>query len=484
MSSCAAPMRSGLGRIPVTRFRLAAARRMGANTASALLAALLLVLAAGCRSQSRPTDVLLVVVDTLRADRLGAYGNGRGLTPTMDRLAARGTRFARAYAPSSWTMPSVASLLTSRLPAQHLVSDFDSRLADGEVTFGERLAAVGFMNGGFTANWRLRADLGYGQGFANWQTFMGGPEGGKARGEVLRQAALAWIDAPRPHGEPQPRRLLYLQYMEPHAPFEAPAALRSRFGPAVANARAAELNKWAVIAFPPLAKLAGKGIAQLALLYDAEVAAVDAELGQLFNALEERGLLDRMLVIVTADHGEEFLEHGAIGHGHNLFNTTVRIPLIIAGRGIPAGRVVQEPVSLIDLAPTLLDALGLPPEPRFEGRSLLPLLRDPPLDRVAAPDIVVQLPRTGAAVDVRRHRDGLVRDDEKVLIDRDDAAALYDLAADPGEQHPRRLASDAALAAALDAALASLATRQQPHEEKAALDDATKEKLRALGYHR
>jgi arylsulfatase A-like enzyme len=448
------------------------------------LLALLALGAAACQSTPpKPTDVIVVVVDTLRADRLGRYGNGRGLTPVLDRFADRGVRFANAYAPASWTMPSVASLFTSRLPSQHLVSDFDSRLPDSEVTLAERLSAAGIATAGFTANWRLSTDLGYAQGFPTWRGFLNSPGSEKkARGEVVRAASLEWVDQKPAEGAPRPPRYLYLQYMEPHPPFEPPADLRARFAPDVSVDEAARLNNWALMLHPGREPVGPEGVARLSALYDGEVAAMDAELGRLFEALEQRGVLEHALVIVTADHGEEILEHGSFGHGFNLFNTTVHVPLIVAGPGIPVGRVVEENVSLIDLAPTILDVLGLPPEPRFEGRSLLPLLRGAAPAAAPPVDILLQLPAKGGDLDLRLHRDGLVRGPEKLLVGIDDVGQRYDLAADPGERHPADIPADAPLRAALDAANAALATRQQPAAQKAVVDDATKEKLRALGY--
>ena len=459
--------------------------RRGARRGALGILSLVALGLAACRSAPpTPTDVIVVVVDTLRADRLGRYGYGRGLTPVLDRLADRGVRFAHAYAPASWTMPSVASLFTSRLPLQHQVRDFDSRLPDSEVTVAERLNAAGFANAGFTANWRLTADLGYAQGFPTWRGFLNSPGSEKkARGEVLRAAALEWLDQKPAGGAPAPHRLLYLQYMEPHAPLEPPADLRARFAADVDPEEMARLNKWALMLHPGREAMTPEGAARLSALYDAEVAAVDAELGRLFEALEQRGVLEHALVIVTADHGEEILEHGTFGHGSNLFNTTVHVPLIVAGPGIPAGRVVEENVSLVDLAPTLLDVFGLPREARFEGRSLLPLLRGTAPATPAAPvDVIMQLPHKGGDLDLRAHQGGLVRGAEKLLIGVEGVGERFDLATDPGEQHPVTLPDDAPLRQAYESAAAALAARQQPAEQKATVDEATKEKLRALGY--
>ena len=301
----------------------------------------------------------------------------------------------------------------------------------------------------------------------------------KARGEVLRNAALAWIDGPDAKGQ----RLLYLQYMEPHTPLSPPPAQRARFAPGVSNEEAGKLNEWARTAWGARAPLPAEEMQDLFALYDAEVAAVDEEISRLFDALEKHKIFDRALVIVTADHGEEFLEHGNFGHGFNLFNTTVHVPLIIAGPGIAAGAVVNENVSLVDVAPTVLELTGGKPEPRFEGRSLVPLLRDGAKPSVSQVDIVLQLPRVSSKWDLRVHKDGLLRGPEKLLVSNKGVGEFYDLSQDPDEKNPAGSPAGAALQAALDADTSRLAARQQPQAEKVVVDEATKEKLRALGYH-
>ncbi len=435
-----------------------------------VLVVLLFVVCAGCRSQERPHDVVVLVIDTLRADRLGSHGYAAAHTPVLDALAARGTRFAQAYAPSSWTVPSVASLMTSRLPSQHLVTAFDSRLRDEELTIAERLRDAGFLAGGVTANWRLTKELGFAQGFLWWVPVLVEPV---TPGAYVRREALAWLD--RSSSAARTRRLLYLQYMEPHTPFAPSPALLERFAPEVSAEEALRIS---TEANTRLGGVTPERAALLSKLYDAEVAAVDAEIGLLFEGLEARGRLAKALVIVTADHGEEFLEHGKFGHGYNLFNTTVHVPLIIAGPGVPAGRVITDPVSLIDVAPTVLDLLGLDREPRFEGRSLVPLMQN---DGRPDADIVLQLPPTGTKLELRHHREGLVRGTDKLLVDLKGGLQSFDLSADPGEQAPLASSQDV-LHAALQAATIELTRRQQPVAEKAVVDDATREQLRALGY--
>src|SRR5262245_46602572 len=392
----------------------------------------LLLCAVSCR-RAEPTrpNVVVIVIDTLRADRLGVEGNSRGLTPFLDELAQRGTRFARAYAQSAWTNPSVASLLTSRYPSQHQVRNFDSKLAEDEVTFAQRLAQGGWVGGGFSAKVQLDGAKGYGRGFEHWERF---PETLKLRGGPLGEAALAWLDATwRPtSGRPL---LLYLQYMEPHAPYQPPAAFRERFAPGVTAEEAKRLND--LLLALEWSRLSDADVATLAALYDAEVAAVDAELRRFVGELERRGVLDHALLIVTADHGEEFREHGQLVHGLTLFEPAIHVPLLVIGGGFPAGAVVRRPVALVDVAPAILEAAALAPEPRFEGRSLRALLS--PLD--VEDEVLSELLSWQETDDWRQHAAALVAGTLKLIVPPYHLRTVrmpevFDLAWDPGEQFP------------------------------------------------
>jgi arylsulfatase A-like enzyme len=169
---------------------------------------------AGCPGRPPPPpNVLVVVVDTLRADKLGAYGNPRGLTPFLDQLAQRGTVFENAYATSSWTIPSVASLFTARYPSQHRVRTFGDRIGDGEVTFAERLRDAGWIGAGYAANPNLQERLGHAQGFAEWRT----TDDAKGEGDTLRRWGLDWLDRPWNRAATTPA-FLYLHYSAPASP--------------------------------------------------------------------------------------------------------------------------------------------------------------------------------------------------------------------------------------------------------------------------
>jgi arylsulfatase A-like enzyme len=454
------------------------------STAVARLAVCLAMLAAGraaagAGDSAQQPNIVVIVVDTLRDDRVGASRPGHGsLTPFVDELARRGTRFTNAYATSSWTNPSVASLFTSRFPSQHRVRGYESTLVATEVTLAERLRDAGYVTGGFSANPQLQAARGWDQGFDVWRTF----PSFDLRAPELTAACLSWLDGAwsRDGGRPL---FLYLQYMEPHAPYEAPPAVRASVAPGVSDADMQRLNgallglRWH--------ELGAADVADLEALYDAEVAAVDGALRELFAGLDARGALAGAVIVVTADHGEEFNEHQLFAHGFTLFEPAVRVPLIVAGGPLPAGSAAGSRVSLVDLAPALLDVVGLPGESRFEGRSLLP-------DAVGlAPrqDILMEL-LPWQDLDWRHHEAAFIQDDRKLLVPPPWKRALlgdsvFDLAVDPGETRTTPWGTEIdvlLLQQALDRRLDALAATRIPAEERNALTPEQRERLRALGY--
>jgi len=434
-------------------------------------------------TRGQPPNVVVIVVDTLRADRLGCYGNRRGLTPFLDQLAQRGVVFLHTSAASSWTAPSVASLFTSRYPSQHHVVSFGSRLADQEVTFAERLQRAHYLGAGFSANFRLLERLGYAQGFRFWRS--DAQKAGGLSGAQLRAEGLDWLDSSqRSSGQPL---LLYFHFMEPHSPYDPPEPFRSRFA---VNDDGSSANPGT--ALRQLVDLSTEGrrwtpqdVRPFERLYDAEVATVDDQIRLLLGELERRGVLDDAIVVLTADHGEEFGEHGGIEHGRTLYEESIRVPLIVVGPGIAAGQRVDEDVSLVDVAPTLLDLLGLSAEARFEGRSLLPLLPTGADGSRAPADILFELAPTGMRGAPQVHEGGIRRGQLKLLLRTDGGRESFDLATDPDEQHanPPAIAQEVSgLASALGLAGERLRGRAAAAIAGEVIDDATKEKLRALGY--
>jgi arylsulfatase A-like enzyme len=315
----------------------------------------------------------------------------------------------------------------------------------------------------------------------------------KARGDRLRGATLAWLDSTKQAAQPTPApHLIYLQYMEPHSPYEPKTPFRERFERpadgvdiARANARMQTVN---------FKEFTPAEVDVLESLYDGEVASVDAEIRTLFAALEVRGLLANAVVIITADHGEEFKEHGRMAHGHALYNESIRVPLIIVAPGIEGGKVIEDNVSLVDVAPTILDLAGLPAQPTFEGTSLVSRmqrrsLREWLIGLGGLPaDVISELPKTGSRLDVRGHSQALLQGQTKLLVElrgaeKREVPLIYDLQSDPGETAPAKRSRRAdAMQAVLQQRTEALVKRAAVSPETGTVDDATKEKLRALGY--
>lgn len=433
----------------------------GCRLRASSLALIALMATASCKREP-PPNVLIVTVDSLRADRLGAYGNQHGVTPFLDSLAQRGTVFANAFSVSSSTSPAVASLMTSRDPRQHLVTSFGSPLARTEQTFAEVLQARGYRTGGFSASFRLSQRLGYAQGFQQWQA-----EGATDAGlpaSTVRAQGLGWLSQV---AMSQPT-LLYFHFMEPHMPYVPAEPFRSRFlRSAITDAEIHLAFQRAIL--QPTQDTMREASQIAAQLYDGEVAACDDQLRLLFDALTQGGFLDHAIVILTSDHGEELFEHGANGHDHTLFTESMRIPLIVIAPGYVGGRRIEENVSLLDVAPTLIDLLGFPAEPHFEGESLVPLLEPESGVRrewskvvnrrqSGAPrDLLFRLDFNGMKPDQRVHSDGLLRWTQKLVIRPNGQHDVYDLAADPAEQSPNPPGSEG-IASLLEQAFAGQTT--------------------------
>ena len=406
--------------------------------------AALVFVALGC-GRSAPPDaperVVLVSIDTLRADHVGCYGASNAATPTLDALAARGARFETAISPAPLTLPSHATLLTGLDPPEHGVrSNGSFRLRDEIPTLAERLHAAGFASAAFVSAFVLDRRFGLARGFDAYDDQLGVQDedigvASRPAGQTI-DAALAWLDdAPE-------RFFLFVHLYDPHAPYEPPEPHRTR---------------------------------QLGRPYDGEIAYADAELGRLLAALEARFPDGGNLVVVTADHGESLGEHGEPTHAFTIYDATQRVPLLMAGPGVPAGRVVPSLARLADVMPTVLALAGQPAPPAATGRSLLPALRGEPEGEAReawVETLATQLelgwsPLLGVRTATHKY----------VRAPRPE---LYALADDPGETQ-NVAAEQPALAAELDALVTARAERQSA-TPNLGVDPQTAEQLHALGY--
>lgn len=379
-------------------------------------------------------NVLLVSMDTLRADHLGVYGYSRETSPTIDALGEGGTVFESAVTQGPWTLPAHMSLFTGLYPLEHGLTEYtEDRDAWRPVSpdvplLAEVLARSGFLTAAFTGGGFLGSDFGFARGFDLYRTE-------SRQLEDFAPAVVRWIGRNRHRPF-----FLFLHSYDVHQPYAPPAEHAARFAPAGPGPATEEVRGFCRAAeesgSPPGPEVLERAVA----LYDGEIRYADELLGRVLAALDERGLRERTLVVVLSDHGDEFFEHGNCDHIKSLYDPLVRVPLIVSGPDIPVGRF-DEPVELREVPGMVLDYLGIENRLRRGFRPVLEALAEPA--RLA--------PRAGysetccAAYELRDGRwrfDPQVRTlralrtrTHKLIADADGSPLeLYDLAIDPGEQ--------------------------------------------------
>ena len=450
-------------------------RRCLRGAALGLLAA---AMAAACSrppapaASEPPRNVLLILVDTLRADHLSAYGYPRSTSPSLDRLAAASLFFRQARSQAACTFPSVNSILTGRYPMRFLGQPGGLMgIPDSAQPLAAIFAARGFATAAVSASpivrvtpSRFNPHGGFGRGFEHFDETCLWREA-----DCVTRRALAWLRH-RPAGKPF---FLYLHYMDPHDPYQPPPTWQRRFaGPYAGKEWVAQGDplplQTMIHAGGPKVDLTRDDLQHLLDLYDDEIAYFDSSLGRLLDQLDKRGLARDTVVALVADHGEQFLEHGDVKHCRGAWEAETRIPLAVRIPGRAAQRI-DSPVEVVALAPTLLDAVGISPSGLdFEAASLL---AGPPADGVAKSS-------QGPFRSATDGRYKLIYDMAKGVM------ALYDLRVDPQEhhdvaaQHPDRVA-------ALREPLYAWLRRTEGHVASPKSLEAAQEaekQLRALGY--
>ena len=419
----------------MTRARRARAGAALLAAAGAIAALLLPTAACGllARRTSSP-DILLIVVDTLRADHLGAYGYARPTTPRLDALAQGGTRFESATSAAPWTLPSIMSILTSRLPSRHGVIDDGLRLPAETPTLASALGAAGYRAGAFVAHIYVTAPFGFDRGFAHFEDF-GLTRPGYALERGMEPTADRVTDAALAFVADDPAKPLFVMahYFDPHWPYEAPEPFRDRFAATPAWAGPPDTSYDALSRYQDPAVAMPDDYRRFVIdRYDGEIAFVDAQIGRLVDGFRKTRRGRPLAIVVTGDHGEEFKEHGSIGHGRQMYEEVLHVPLILvppaATTATGAAVRVGLPVSTLDIAPTLLALAGAATPAGMQGHSLLPLLTVDGAREAATPAPVSETVRLGA---IRQ----AVRSGPLKLIHSMDEnrAELFNLASDPNE---------------------------------------------------
>ena len=318
----------------------------------------------GCskRQQGKKPNIILIILDTARADSLGVLAEHGSSTPNIDDISRQGTTFVNAFAPSPWTVPSHASIFTGHYSHRHNAVHEHFRLSNSFQTMAEILKSLGYITGGFTCNAWLRPKSGMEQGFDTYkevykeQTKPKTDQGAAKATEMV----VNWLNQLADDGKPF---FLFVNYMEAHMPYKPPAKILYRLdsmkaGPGMRFFSNFPIKLAGLYNIGRL-KLTPDELTRVQTLYRAEIAYVDEKIGTLISCLRTHGPLDNTILIITSDHGENLGEHNLMGHEFSLFDTVLHIPLIVRfPSALPPGESVEAPVSLVDILPTILEILG------------------------------------------------------------------------------------------------------------------------------
>ncbi len=440
--------------------------------APVVLAALtLLVLGATTASgEGRSPSILLVTVDTLRPDRLSGYGYDRPTSPHIDDLLARGARFTRAWTVEPLTNPALSSMVTGVLPHEHGASRNGLRLQDGLDSLPKMLARAGWTTSAVVSNWTLKENIsGLDEHFENYFGVFSrrrwfGILNAEATGENVTDAAVEWVEE---HLDQSPEKpfLLWVHYVEPHAPYRFQKPFAHRLGIEAKNPSRSDR-------------------------YDTEIAEVDAQIGRLLGSVRNRIDDDRLLIFFAADHGESLGEHDFWGHGRFLYEPSLRIPMGFTWKGSIEQQTVDAQATIVDLAPTVLELVGLAIPETFRGESWAGVLTG--RAKAVGQARCYQAHRGavhGAPESERARSKGLLSvgridgDRKEIIVIKGNQRLLFDVEKDP--QELRSLVEpgsppSAELVQCMGEISEGLGSLDRLKVKQ--LDDETVEQLRALGY--
>lgn len=410
-------------------------------------------------------NVVLIVIDTLRRDHLSLWGGEWDNTPNLSAFAMEAVRFDRAFSQAPWTTPSIGSLLSSRYPSDLGITSNESRLPAEAELLSEVLQRSGYATGAVVSHTFCGSEWGFDQGFDSFDETQAGGHRTISAQEVSDRA-IQFVDAQdRPF-------FLFAHYFDPHivyqehADFSFASTERGAYEGPVRSGMSLQDIRTARIRRP------SRDLREVERIYASEIAFTDHHIGKLLEHLRARGIMDDTLVIVTADHGEEFLDHGRWGHAKTLYNEVVEVPLLIRyPRGEAA--VVDQPVGLVDVFPTVLSAAGLPPPPSIEGRALQTVRAE------SARPVFFETRRNGI------DRRGVIVGDYKWVVDLvKQRQTLFDYQRDPGETEDLSQAKPE-IARQLSRLLEEWIATRSPissGEQEVELSGEERERLEALGY--
>jgi arylsulfatase A-like enzyme len=325
----------------------------------------------GIANGPKGPNVVFVCFETLRSDHLGCYGYRRNTTPYIDRLAGESVVFERAYATSSWTLPSVHSMMTSLYQSSHGVIDENHRLAPSFITFAELMKNRGYQTSGFIAAPFLESFYGFNQGFDLYDESLSRSKHSLSHKSItspgLTKSAISWLR------KNQKRKFfLFLQYWDPHYDYIPPPPYDTQFDPDYSG----DIDGTEIEGSQKInPRMNPRDLEHLVALYDGEIRWTDMHFGKIIEALRTMGLFEDTILVVVGDHGDEFLDHGGSTHKKTLYDEVIHVPLIIKIPGTQGSPRITTTVSTVDILPTVLELLKMKPPAGIDGTSLIGILQ-------------------------------------------------------------------------------------------------------------
>jgi len=437
------------------------------------------------------SSVILVSIDTLRADHLGCYGYERDVSPTIDKLAESGTLFVNDLSTSSWTLPAHMSMLTSLYPSFHKMEKGGKlgsvRLDDSETTLAEILQPAGWTTAGIVAHPFLSGKWGFDAGFGLYRLYSTQAEAQTNRAELW----LEWHQFQVNRGLRKPEFFLFLHYLDPHEVYSPPPPYVTKYFPDYKGSLRPRDKFVTLFSQKPFAN--DEDFRYGLALYDGEINYTDAQLGRFLATLAALGRTESTLIVLTSDHGEEFKDHDSMGHKSSLYREQARVPLIFAHpKLVAAGRRITDPVSAVDITPSILDLLGLPPLAKAQGVSLARYVRPGTSDawRLPSRSLFAELGPLGATWEGSSHQKAILNERYKLVVRYDDASKqLFDWTDDPSEKKDLYEAKKGSeeirtLESQLDEFIRDGVAYNAVFRERneIEIDEKTRERLRSLGY--
>jgi arylsulfatase A-like enzyme len=419
----------------------------------------------------RKPNVILISIDTLRADHLGCYGYERPTSPNLDQFASKGILFEDVTAPSPWTLPSHGSLLTGFYPSRLGLNTEDSMLPSNMETLATLFSKHGFSTAAVVNSFYISHEYGFDRGFDKFW-FVSESHQRRGAAPVIINLTKGWLD--KYHNEPF---FLFLHFYDVHSDYRSLPLYEREFVGSYKGVIDGSTDQLVAFRNGKLS-LNNTDIKHLIDLYDAEIRQLDDQLLVLFGLFQQKGVLDETVIIITSDHGEEFLEHGGVLHGRTMYQELIHVPLVIRGPGLPQAKRIREMVSLVDVMPTLLGLVGIPNPPGLEGYDLCSLWRTPS-SRLPDRLIFAEADHKNKENDIKRavrgpryklHYDRLTKESH-----------IYDLLNDPQERN-NIAAKEATVFEFLLQELKKFMTKSKEGGKKVPLSPENIERLKSLGY--